>query len=231
MQSRKPFTLIELLVVVAIIALLITILLPSLKNARQAAEAAVCGSNLKQMYTGSMIQNSNTQHLPNAAYGGGQPTNSWKHTISKVMNLPSNKDSVATELYSELFDCPSYDKTKQSYMYNEFAGFPLRVVQNFEGRGNLYYPVRLAKVKVPSAAWFIGDSWRDHHLYNMGYFGEQVPRHRSKLQGGMLDGSIRQLYTPQQKTLHPDWRSGPELQAYWVSWAWRDQRKEEEEEN
>lgn len=48
-RIRGGFTLIELLVVIAIIAVLIALLLPSLGSARQAAQATVCKSNMKQI--------------------------------------------------------------------------------------------------------------------------------------------------------------------------------------
>lgn len=47
--ARVGFTLIELLVVVSIIAMLVSILIPSLARAREGARSAVCLSNLKQM--------------------------------------------------------------------------------------------------------------------------------------------------------------------------------------
>lgn len=66
MKKLKAFTLIELLVVVAIIALLISILLPSLSRARELSKRTVCASNLKQIGTGFYIYAQDGDKFPSA---------------------------------------------------------------------------------------------------------------------------------------------------------------------
>lgn len=63
--KRSGFTLVELLVVVAIIALLVGLLLPSLASARRASWMGVSMSNLRQIgIAGAMYRDDNDRYLP-----------------------------------------------------------------------------------------------------------------------------------------------------------------------
>ncbi len=55
MRRKTGFTLIELLVVVAIIAVLVAILLPSLQKARKQVRFTICASNLRQIASASIV--------------------------------------------------------------------------------------------------------------------------------------------------------------------------------
>ncbi|MCH2207463.1 MAG: prepilin-type N-terminal cleavage/methylation domain-containing protein [Lentisphaerales bacterium] len=65
---NKRFTLLELLVVIAIIGILVTILVPSLVKARQAAFQGVCASNMKQIgYTHFTYSVDSNAYVPPAS--------------------------------------------------------------------------------------------------------------------------------------------------------------------
>ena len=66
-RQNKAFTLVELLVVIGIIAMLISILLPALTKAREAAVVLACSANLRQIgQEAAMYANDNKGKLPTA---------------------------------------------------------------------------------------------------------------------------------------------------------------------
>lgn len=80
-MRRCAFTLIELLVVVAIIALLISILVPSLQRARDQSRGTVCLSNLHSLSVAVvMYTDANNGRFPTAGYNHGSgdvEENAW----------------------------------------------------------------------------------------------------------------------------------------------------------
>ncbi|MFI4912330.1 MAG: prepilin-type N-terminal cleavage/methylation domain-containing protein [Sedimentisphaeraceae bacterium JB056] len=130
-NRKRGFTLVELLVVISIIALLMSILIPSLAKARESAKSVICKSNLKQL--GSSIYlyvADNEGYLPIAAFvdsakeGMSYQWTHWYNLISPYFGeIERGKASVLL--------CPSDPSNRHlpaenqalhNYCYNDYLG-------------------------------------------------------------------------------------------------------------
>ena len=103
------FTLLELLVVVAVIAILLSLLLPFMSRAREKARIAVCMSNVSQIYRGSTLYAKNhNNRLPTPHYRrGGRKVFPHALKLELANELRLYNDSSQTE--GTVYDCPSND--------------------------------------------------------------------------------------------------------------------------
>ena len=201
MRKRNDgFTLVELLVVIGIIALLISILLPALGRAREAANAVKCSSNLHAIGQGvaiyiadykGTIPASNWYYglqIANGTQTPANPTSGYVHWSALIFsggkhlgNVPDVATVDPVYLSSSgwgMFQCPSLDNgglpPANTFNGNNDAGFA-----NEAGSG-------VVDLQAPRCAYMLNEELTARSRLVAGFSGAVTPYHWVRA------GSVRQ---------------------------------------
>ncbi|MFA7232002.1 MAG: prepilin-type N-terminal cleavage/methylation domain-containing protein [Victivallaceae bacterium] len=183
-KSRKSltankFTLIELLVVIAIIAILASMLLPALNQAREKAKQITCLNNLKQIGMGMQYyqNDSNGIYIPvrfvnSATYTGEFP---WAAALVMFKYIPTSKPFFCTSSTKSFDNSPDIYSTniigptriefvptnwyRYFYLTYGYNGKYLGYDQKTPSAGAKHY-LKSEKTRKPSSKIMVADNWR-----------------------------------------------------------------------
>ena len=205
-MGKKLFTLLELLIVIGIIGILLTLLMPSLANTREAARIAVCLSNQSQFYKASLsYSNQNDRYFApvrQRAVAFMYDNNSTNVRAYDNFVLPYN--------LNDLLDCPSSER-RVRYGYENFGGYIWSNYNFFTGLNNWnnnngsFTPESPKRIDKSENYWMLivdrsykdnwdsQDDWRNHSTFKKG--GNQTA----------MDGSSKFHMNSTMKFFHSHW--------------------------
>lgn len=193
------FTLIELLVVIAIISLLVSILLPSLQQAKELAKSTVCKSNLKSLANAFALYATDYDgYLPSDCGPNSYDSDRWYQQISEYADLPD----MATTWWEDprpplgIMGCPNYEKDYYDDWFNSY-GLNRLLTVNFTEPSQTYLSMhhQISDVLNPADVGMIGEvapgtSGMSHLFMEPGYFGNPAERHLGGLNFVCADGHL-----------------------------------------
>lgn len=204
MNTKRAFTLIELLVVISIIALLISILLPALGNARESARRVECMTRIKALvFMNYTYAEDSKQMWVNYEMGGSR---SWIRTWvdrGYAPNIHAGMPQQSTYWHLKWNTCPSRPTNVNGYnssgapdmlAYNQYFGW---AHGSHSGIAKWKW-VRVDQVVIPGRTTMFVDgnayynSWERNYYYRH-FSGAQQNKHNGSANYGFADGHAQAI--------------------------------------
>ncbi len=205
---------IELLVVVAIIALLLSILMPALAGAREAGRAAVCLSNVRSISLGFFTYANDYRVIP-GTHHQGLINLDWcgRNNVEWIDNMDQYDHPMQTSVLYDYIDnadailaCPTVKREANNYfdyvavirMAGARTDLPWLAGYKTQPRLRNASPIEY----LPSLPLLVEEDYtffNSHPVYAGGswaWFDQFTDRHDRKGTLGFLDGSVQRFKTP-----------------------------------
>jgi len=165
-EGSRGFTLIELLIVIALIAILISLLLPTISRAKEQSRTVACLSNLRQLATLAHIYcDSHKGSYPISQYRSFHSPNlihhNWDFTTTRHSSTGQTTISPGL-LWSgqstpKIHHCPSFDG-RSNTPADPFTGYNYNTSYIGHGQGeNIVASAKVSQVRRPSRCALFGD--------------------------------------------------------------------------
>lgn len=161
--DRCGFTLIEVLVVVALIALLVSILLPSLARARSQGRNAQCLSNLHQLTMGAMEYAAENRGLIRAEAGTGE--SDWSYLVVREFGVKvsnGQKWNVPVDRLT-MFHCPEREQSMTT-PWLDYVANGLSPEGPLQGKWKRHKWIRPDEYRQTSQVIYLADAEREDRV-------------------------------------------------------------------